>query len=117
MSSIYRILCLSRDPAIDASPHDVNNHDEALAMLTSLEGHPHCDLVIGRYSYPLIEVTCPPSSDRGHVHSVPVSIDTPWLRLLLAAGAAAPDPALTLAIKGLPRCWSSERVMRLAHEL
>ena len=117
MSSAYRILCLSHDPAIDASPDASSLGAAWYAYVEARHAHPHCDLVIGRYSYPLVEVFCPTNSGGSHVHSVTMSIDARWLRLLLAASTAAPGTALALAIEGLPRCWTIERVKRLAIEL
>jgi hypothetical protein len=64
VSSTYRILCLNHDPAIvlpqewasgsggrDTVTDILDNHHER-----PVEGHENCDLIGGRFSYPLVEV-------------------------------------------------------------
>ena len=56
MSSTYRVLCLSHDPAIVAAD-DYQRPETAEAAITEgIAEHAGCDLVIGRYSYPLVEL-------------------------------------------------------------
>lgn len=64
-----------------------------------VDGHRSCDLVLGRFSYPLIEVC-----EAGDW------LDAGWLRLLLLAG---PDAARTARLRG----WTFERASRLRAEL
>lgn len=53
MSSTYRILCVSHDPALTTGS-DYNSPEAAEAAIRlGVNGHPTCDLLIGRYSYPL----------------------------------------------------------------
>lgn len=60
MSSTYRVLCVSHNPAIDTGVecHSSQYDDKyALEMLSEAsKQHPECDLIIGRYSYPLIQI-------------------------------------------------------------
>jgi hypothetical protein len=121
VSSTYRLLCLSHDPAI------VIDHDMALAEIealsdrndTRLAGHEFCDVLAGRFSYPLIEVGClgirlrPQAGCRGY-HNGINWVDSDWLRLLLASRSVAPAEVLRPFIS---RCWPLDRVSRLRVEL
>lgn len=121
MSSRYRIICLSHDPAIVVLEPDWPQPDDPLRVLAdraSLPEHANCELVVGRFSYPLVQVCCPQSMERSngplHIGYHPHSdewIDAGWLRLLLAAG---PDAAKRARVPG---CWSYERANRLRLEL
>lgn len=129
MSSAYRLLCMNHDPAIVIPGPDWNRPEPAIAAALEpdthgwlVEDHGKCDLLVGRYSYPLIEVCCPAAM--GHLahgtHAVPHWIDRDWLVLLRAAMKAAPDDGLTAAISALRRtasCWTFERLERLAPHL
>ncbi|MYR36378.1 hypothetical protein GTX14_04845 [Streptomyces sp. SID4944] len=120
MSSTYRVLCLSHDPAIiiDGDWRRAEGAEEAVAA--GVDGHPHCDLIIGRYSYPLVEVGCPPSRDhRAKVtcyHNSTAWTESEWLRLLAAAYHSSDEAVRTLAAK-TSRCWAGERLHRLRAEL
>lgn len=67
MSSTYRVICLSHDPGLTVP--DPETQDHALIEMwlrrgsavrdQRLPGHGRCDLVAGRFSYPMIEVFCP----------------------------------------------------------
>ncbi|MFD7609682.1 hypothetical protein [Streptomyces sp. NPDC059828] len=120
MSSTYRILCLSHDPAVlhgeYRTPEDATQH-----ITEGVEGHPACDLLIGRYSYPLVEAGCPASRHQ------PAKLtcrhgDTVWaqsdvLRLLVAAYQSH-DEIVRAAVKPFEgRCWTQERLHRLRDEL
>lgn len=62
MSSVYRILCLNHDPALEVGDDGWRSAQEALAAVADREaapGYPRCDLMVGRYSYPLVEVCWP----------------------------------------------------------
>lgn len=120
MSSNYRAICLSHDPGIVIGPDLTYDEANALKDRTRFEGHEHCDLVIGRYSYPLIEAACPgiqlpgPSGCKNR-HSDVKWIDRDWLRLLATAGPDAhPEAVGALSERG---CWPLERVHRLRIEL
>lgn len=121
MSSTYGILCLSHDPAIDTG-HQCHTPDEAAQRIAGgIEGHAACDLLIGRYSYPLVEVGCPASKTQPAQlrcgHSSTVWVDAEWLRLLAACRTSS-DPAVRDAAEHLRQmCWSPERVDRLRAEL
>jgi len=125
MSTSYRILCLSHDPAIILEPNWAG-FDQALAAATDpakhveIANHAECDLLVGTWRGGLFLITCPPRPhprEDGH-HRLPVGGDIDWLRLLSAAyQAELPDPRLTAALKRLPECWSAERVYRLRHLL
>lgn len=123
MSSTYRILCLSHDPATEVSEYTSPEAAEA-AIRDGLAQHQHCDLLIGRYSYPLIEVGCPSrlgapaSGQRGcnGYHRDTEWVDSGWLLVLAHARHAAALP------EGIDRhvdvsCWTEQRILRLREEL
>ncbi|MFD9903908.1 hypothetical protein [Streptomyces sp. NPDC059063] len=121
MSSTYYILCLSHDPAITVDD-DYNGPEEAEAAVRDRpNGHESCDLMIGRYSYPLVELGCPASRDqparRSCCHARTKWTDKDWL-LLLAAAYQSDDPVVQQAIKeGYHGCLPWERLRRLRGEL
>ncbi len=110
MSSTYRILCLSHDPAIDTgiewSAGTDNHAASQRAAETPVPGHESCDLVVGQYSYPLLAV-----SDSRKPHAQWVTIE--WLRLLYAAQGSVSGRAVEV----LSRAWPHERLKRLRDEL
>jgi hypothetical protein len=133
VSSLYRILCLSHDPAIvipDLEWANSTGMECALAHVESrdfddtLYLHRTCDLMGGRYSYPLIEVYCPPFRESKpspcNRHSDGQWIDAHWLRLLSAVhtsfdvGSLSP---ITTAVGRIDKCWSKDRLRRLRVEL
>lgn len=120
MSSTYRILCLSHDPATEAGEYSTPEAAEA-AIAEGLPGHPDCHLMIGRYSYPLVELGCPPSRHQPAklrcVHGNTKWVDSDWLRLLAAAYRSS-DPAVQQASRvGRHLCLSSDLLSRLRLEL
>lgn len=116
MSSRYEAICLNHSPAL-AVESGWTSPAAALAAVETRTGdlaeHADCDLLIGRYSYPLIEVCCPPHQP----HAEPRWIDAAWLRLTLAAYTIQRDaPAVNDAIERLAnvaRCWQPERIQGL----
>jgi hypothetical protein len=122
VSSIYRVLCLSHDPAIVVTDPGYNRPEQAEeAIRAGVDEHPHCDLLIGRFSYPLVEAGCPASRDRagGHrcTHGGTVWADADVLRLL-AAGYQSQDAGVREATRRFEGwCWSWERLRRLRDEL
>lgn len=112
MSSAYRILCLSHDPAVVVDGFETLSMSEAEGALLAnrFSGHPHCDLVVGRYSYPLIEA--------GVVVGRTVTWqDADWLRLLALAQTSPDGSALREAALKVERVWSKDRLRRLRFEL
>lgn len=124
MSSIYRILCLSHDPAIATdADHDSPEAAEA-AIWDGIDGHRDCDLLIGRWSGGLVELGCPPSTgparpsqSRCFAHSVTVWVDVAWLRLLAAVHQHGGEQARALTGDYAMRHWPWERLRRLRDEL
>lgn len=127
MSSTYRILCMSHDPAIVVSGEEWNTAAEAVeragnpGQFADMAEHQSCDLLVGRYSYPLVEVACPPreNSATGCMHLHPQWIEVNWVRLLAASLDAEAEP-LRAAVEELTRryrCWSRQRIQRLRSEL
>lgn len=127
MSSNYSVLCLSHDPAIIVHDPGYNRPEQAEAAIRDgVTGHEGCDLMIGRFSYPLVEVGCPRSADRPEslrpsvlrcYHGITMWTDKEWL-LLLAAAYQSTDPAVQEAVKaGHHRCLPWERLRRLRVEL
>ena len=131
MSSDYKLLCMSHSPALVIDRGDCQNWQEPEPAIAAaldpakygVEEHVRCDLLIGRFSYPLIEVCCAggPRGRTAHaVHTSPTWLDKQWLVLLHAAMAAPADPGLKAALEPLQRrhsCWSWERLDRLAPHL
>lgn len=123
MSSYYHLLCMAHDPAIviDVS---ANHPEQALAAIAdrttrdALREHPHCPLMIGRYSAAMIELCCP-----GSQHDHPRSDkweDTALLRVVAVAAMQEPSKAMIQALEALGRlasCWAPERLRRLRYEL
>lgn len=121
MSSNYHVLCLAHDPAIIIDG-GWNKPTEALHAVAhreddeALQRHLTCDLVVGRYSYPLIEAACPPGRcPTGGYHADEVWTDVTWLRLLAAAHRSG-DAAVLTAANGV-RCWTAERVHRMRDQI
>lgn len=122
MSSTYYILCLSHDPAITVNDPGHNTPAEAEeAIRDRASGHEHCDLMIGRYSYPLVELGCPASRDQPTnlrcTHGSTVWTDSEWLRLLAAAYQSSDPDVLKTATEGRHWCLPWERLRRLRVEL
>lgn len=119
MSSSYRVLCLSHDPATEAGEYRTPQ-DAETAIAEGIPGHPRCDLVIGRYSTPLVELGCPPSrlqTAPACCHNSTVWIESRWLRLLALANDST-DPAIQdAALKARQGCLMPQRLTRLRDEL
>jgi hypothetical protein len=123
VSSTYRILCLSHDPALTVGEYSAREEAEG-AIRDGVEDHPRCDLLIGRYSYPLVEVGCPRSIGRNRegpnrhtVHGATQWVDVVWLRLLAAVQQSGIEPMQALTREAHLSCWSPERLRRLRDEL
>lgn len=132
MSSVYQVLCLTHDPAILTEARwEGGTGGEAMVLALhaasnpetseALAAHIGCDLVVGRYSYPLVEVLCPPCRRGesgtwdgcvGYHPNGPHRVDAPWLRIMLLHWQAHPEADLRT-----PGCWGPERVKRLRLEL
>ena len=131
MSSDYFLLCLNHDPAIRIDAIS-RQRDEAMAVASDpasygdLDSHQHCDLVVGRFSWPLVEVGCPASPQQAerrhsgcyHPHN-PTWLDAKWLRLLLAVSVDKQlDPETAKALERFQfGCWPIDRLTRLRDEL
>lgn len=122
MSSHYAILCLSHDPAITVGwDENWRVPETPLAIVANrtdprIASHKTCRLLVGRYSYPLIEVCCPRSTgnDPGHSGFHPHSdhwIDAGWLRLLAVSTEAQRKAAERTG------CWLYNTAHRLRLEL
>jgi len=120
VSSHYVLFCVSHDPAIvfgGVSDHrDWSSPDLALAAIADrttgpAREHPHCDLLIGRYSGGLIEVCCSASRSNGphhgSSHREDIWIDPAWLRLLALSHPGHEEVA------ELRSCWSRDVALRL----
>ncbi|MEU9557987.1 hypothetical protein [Streptomyces fumanus] len=120
MSSTYRLLCVSHDPALIEGEYASSTEAEE-ALVGGLEGHQQCDMLIGRFSYPLVEVGCPASRHQPATlrccHGGTEWADADWLRLL-AAGYQSSDPGVTATVARLRLpCWPWDRLRRLREEL
>jgi hypothetical protein len=122
VSSAYRALCLLHPRAQDTGV-EFSSAAELEGALANRANHPvftdhvDCDLVGGRYSYPLIEVYCPGHSISGHREGE--WTDQGWLALLLAAtDASIANAALVPAVRrASPCCWTPDRIERLRPHL
>lgn len=125
MSSTYGLICLNHDPAIEFGDHDsVYDAEPMLAIARNPSGadwaaaHGRCDLLVARYSYPIVELGCPGTLGVNREagcrwHSQPIWADADLVRLLVAAcqpGSAIPEAVLESFTS---RCWKRERVLRL----
>jgi hypothetical protein len=125
VSSNYSVLCLSHDPAIIVHDPGFNRPEQAEAAIADgVTGHENCDLMIGRYSYPLVELGCPPARDglgpsfRRCYHGETVWVCREWLWILAAAYQSSdPDVRATTQANRSPRCLPWERLRRLRNEL
>jgi hypothetical protein len=135
VSSMYRILCLSHNPALELETPEWHSGDDGRVKAEHAAAHPEdldglaehtaCDLLVGRYSYPLVEVGCPAViRDSGRPHPPgtyhPRStewVDIEWLRLLWLAQQAEEGPLLRAAATLSGWCWSPARLNRLANVL
>lgn len=124
MSSTYHVLCLSHDPALTATGASYNQAAEAEAAIRDDDlQHPHCDLLIARFSGGLVQLGCPPtgSQPRTHQHwcrphKATEWVDVPWLRVLAAARIARVLPdEITRSHRF--SCWPDVRLQRLRHEI
>lgn len=124
MSSDFDILCLSHDPAIvigsdwpyTRSPNDALYAAANPGEYEHLREHTNCDLLVGRYSAPLIEVACPgtrPHCPGHHRYDYGNWTDRSWLKLLHAAYTRGDD----LTRIDIRPCWTKQRVLRLGREL
>ena len=122
MSSDYEGICLDHDPPI-VTWGDYRTAEQAITEARRPGSHPHCDLLVGRWSGALIEIGCPGQTwqdKRPHPgwHRDTKWVDVQWLRLTIAA-LDLPDAvraghrisdALTEAMR---HCWQEHRVRRL----
>jgi hypothetical protein len=130
VSTIWRALCLDHNPliAVDlfTDGYEARSWEHAVAALpTARESHPHCDLVLGGFSYPLVTVAC--VGGPAHcVHRDPRVFDVDDLRLPLAAWLISypiDDPMHQQLSKAhdrwmsANRCWPRERLGKLAGEM
>lgn len=124
MSSQYKIWCLSHNPAVIAWGDDCSDRavviDKAAALTNGTEEsqqHKGCDLVVGRYSYPLIEVICLGCRTAGY-HVQPIEWQADTLRLILI-GMRAEVSTVTypIATEAGRICWNFERLNRLRLQL
>lgn len=118
MSSTYYTLCLSHDPAIRID-RDHSTAEEALAAIAAgLDEHPDCDLLVGRFSYPLVEVACPPTRDQRHTpkclaHGGPAWASRELLRLLAAAYLSGDSAVRAATAVNAFQHWTPQRIHRL----
>lgn len=139
MSSIYRLICLSHNPGILLDTEWHSGQDGRTVAEHTLTGikqlpkewgegndellqHADCDLVIGSYSAPLVEVGWHPSSSRSDYVKW---IDASWLRVLAHLYHAIANPQINMS-RDHPveftwsadfQYWSPERLDRLRGEL
>lgn len=120
MSSRYKLICLSHDPGIEVGDAaDWRRPEMAIGAVVMRSGpaadHKDCDLVVGRYSYPLIEVAClgvPEGVRHDGFHAAnPMWVRTGWLRLL--HHGRMNDDATDRLVRSDASCWPEARLNRL----
>jgi hypothetical protein len=118
VSSTYRTICLSHDPALTFDPELTHEEANQLNSRDNLGDHTACDIVIGRWSGGLVEIGCPgldiPGAPWPHRHGNIEWVDVGWLRLL---HAARPHVETSLLSHHTFRCWKPERLHRLRIDL
>lgn len=120
MSSDYYAICLSHTPALELGRgwDDNLGQDPDAAVGRALGIHPHCDIALGAYSYPLVRVACLGTLHPGSTceHNTPEWADADWLRLILWARTNHPDgpAAVDRATRDTNRCWPPDRLDKLA---
>jgi hypothetical protein len=110
MSSVYRYICLSHDPSIIIENIEYSDFDTttgAILNKTKIHNHATCDLIVGRWSGGLVELVCPSCNYHGSSYQKWVSKD--WVLLL----KRSIDKQVEVP-RGLYRCWTAERVERMA---
>jgi hypothetical protein len=126
VSSTYNILCVSHDPAILIETDEQKPAVVIERVLgAGVPGHPGCDLMVGRYSYPLIELCCVGfpfnAVNRPHPgwHRDPEWAEAGLLRVAAVSllRFAGKDPAMDKALLQLPMCWTRPRLVSLRDEL
>lgn len=124
MSSTYRILCLSHDPALVTDIEWSSGTDNVAAVeraaRTGVPGHEACDVLIGRWSGSIVEFGCTKAvKDERHAcwHNGAYWVDVLWLRLLALARRAPEGSTERMLAARADRCWSPGRVDRLRHLL
>jgi hypothetical protein len=135
VSSDYRILCLTHDPALRLGEEDRWLRPEPAFAAVADPGscdltaaHTGCDLLVERHSGSLIEMACPPSktpdarTGPSHTgwHRDPKWIGVEWLRLLWhASQLSGASEGLVAARSDAARsgCWPISRVDRLRYEI
>lgn len=123
MSSDFHLICLSHNPAIrlDISWHSgangriVAEHEmmnPAASAHEEVRRHAQCDLIIGEYSYPLVEI-----GYKSYEESTEVEwIDVRWVRLLALTAQSRPHSPED-NYKLLPDGWTWGSAWRLLGEL
>lgn len=122
MSSTYGLICLNHEPAIEFGDRESVYDPEPMIAAAkypadheAASGHERCDLVVARYSYPIVEILCPGKGERAlgcRWHDKPVGISDDHMRLLIAAYQSSDVPDwVTEPFSS--RCWKRDRVLRL----
>lgn len=121
MSSVYRALCVSHDPALAWGEVHSGSWSDAAGMAGALAHlieeargeHPGCRLLLGRYSYPLIEIGCPANERRcSRRHREVEWLDRYWAKLMILAGDQV--GGWSHPVIG---CWSRGLLLPLAADL
>jgi hypothetical protein len=129
MSSTYRGICLNHTPAlefpVDSVYQDLHQFIGMLQAGTDLatrgrtdtieiKMHAGCDVVVGAYSYPLVELFCPPNLKHGH--EKPEGMDADDLRRVLddLDGPRGAQRRATLKWCAVSPCWTLLRIRALA---
>lgn len=111
MSSTYNAICLSHTPPLEVCDWQANTPEEALHVAQDL--HSECDVMVGRYSYPLIAVGCPRVEAHGIYHGKDIKwMDTEWL-LVASLAVEVEGFNMLKALEELPGCFSISTLGKL----
>lgn len=130
MSSTYRGICLNHAPALEFPVDSTYQNLTDFAAMVQLgndlpirgrsdtleiRAHAGCDVVIGSYSYPLINIYCLPNLDHLHFKPEPFSAkDLNHLWHLLNSDRRADRREARRTMANLPTpCWGPDRLNML----
>lgn len=118
MSSNWKVLCMSHDPATIISEHSFAAGAEE-SIKEGYESHPHCDFLVMRVSGGPVEVGCTGLTHPCVGHNETVWVEADWIRILqyLDKEDGTPTEITRLRNKHTLKCWTAERLHRLRYSL
>jgi hypothetical protein len=130
VSSTYRGICLNHTPVLEFPVDSVyQSLPEFVAMLQhgkdlairdrtdtlEIVAHAGCDVVVGEYSYPLVDIYCLPNLDHRHAQPErfsPTDLKYLWFKLNSPHRSDRREARRTMALLPTP-CWGPDRLNML----